>query len=566
MDKLGQILIKMDAISEEQLNKALAESKNTGEILGKILLRFGFVTEDQLLNALSKQLDIPYIPSLKNVNIPEDVIKTIPVKFVWHYKFMPLSLNNRVLKMAISNPLEVWPTEDIKLLLGYDTEVVLAPTNEIINSIRQYYGVGAETVQKILEKKEPAARKEEIVSKKVKDLEKTTEDASVIRLVDQIILAAVKSRATDIHFEAYRDKAKIRCRVDGILYDMALPQDINLLYPAMVSRIKIISGLDVVEKRLPQDGRASIKVHDKDIDLRISAIPSAHGENVVIRILPSKMVFTLEELGFLKEDLEKLKKAIHIPNGIIFLVGPTGSGKTTTLYACLLEIKSSDSKIVTIEDPIEYDLEDITQIQVAPKIGLTFANCLRSILRHDPDIMMVGEVRDFETAELAIRSSLTGHLIFSTLHTNDATGGVTRLLDMKIEPFLIVSSIKAFIAQRLVRVICDKCKYEESAGDFFTKQDIPIEKFYRGKGCEECRFTGYKGRTAIYELFTLDKEIQEMVLRRASNQEIKLKARKLGMRTLRESGWEKVKAGITTPEEVLRVSETEERIYKDSGE
>lgn len=558
MDKLGQILIKMGAITEEQLNSALEEGKKTGEILGKILQRFGYVTEDQLLQALSKQLDIPYMPSLKDLEIPKDVVRTIPVKFVWHYKFMPLSIKNRVLKMAISNPLEVWPTEDIRLLLGYDTEAVLSPSTEIIEAIRKHCGVGAETVQRILEKKEPVKRKEEVVSRKVEDLEKTAEEASVIRLVDQIIMAAVKSRATDIHFESYRERVKIRCRVDGILYDLALPQDINLLYPAIISRIKIISGLDVVEKRQPQDGRAKVRVQNTDTDLRISVIPTSYGENVVIRILPTRLVYTLEELGFLKDDLEKLKTVIHLPNGIVFLVGPTGSGKTTTLYACLQEIKSSDTKIITIEDPIEYELEEITQIQAAPKVGLGFANALRSILRHDPDIMMVGEVRDTETAELAIRSSLTGHLIFSTLHTNDATSGVTRLMDMGVEPFLIVSSVKAFVAQRLVRVICDKCKIEEKAGDFFTKQNIQISKYYRGKGCEDCRFTGYKGRTAIYELFLVDTEMQALILKRASSQEIRRKARKSGMRTLRETGWQKVKAGVTTPEEVLRVTEAEE--------
>lgn len=558
MDRLGQILINMGAITEEQLDKGMVESKKTGEILGKTLLKLGYIKEEQLIMALSKQLDIPYRPTLKDVDIPESVIKAVPVKLVWHYKFMPLSLDNNVLKMAISNPLEVWPTEDIKLLLGYTTEVVLVPQKEIIEAIRKYYGVGAETVQKILEK-EPVKKKEKKRAEaKLEDIEKTAGEASVIKLVDQIIMAAVKSHATDIHLETYRGAVKIRCRVDGILYDLALPKDIKFLYPAIVSRIKIISGLDVVEKRLPQDGRAKIKFHGNDIDLRISVIPVAQGENVVIRILPSKLIYKLEELGFMGGDLEKLKTFIHLPVGMIFLAGPTGSGKTTTLYACLSETKSPDTKIITIEDPIEYEMDDIMQIQITPKIGLTFANCLRSILRHDPDIMMVGEVRDAETAELAIRSALTGHLIFSTIHTNDATSGVTRLVDMGMEPFLLVSAVKAFIAQRLVRVVCDKCKVQYSAGDFFVKQKIPIKKYYRGKGCEDCRFTGYRGRTAIYELFSVDKEVQNLILNRASSQDIRRKARELGMRTLREIGWEKVTAGITTPEEVLRVTETEE--------
>ena len=559
MEKLGEILINMGVITKEQLFKALEGSRRTGEMIGKLLMKFGFITEDQLLQALSKQLDIPYYPNLKDLEIDENVIKTIPVKFVWHYKFMPLALTERVLQIAISNPLEVWPTEDIKLLLGYTTEIVLAPQTEIIEAIRKYYGVGAETVQRILEKKEPQKKKDEIVTEaKVEDVEKGPEEASVIKLVDQIISTAISSRATDIHFEGYRDKVRIRCRVDGILYDLALPEDIKLLYPAIISRIKIISGLDVVEKRLPQDGRAKVRFQDNDIDMRISVIPSSHGENIVIRILPGKLIFKLEQLGFRKDDLDKLKTQIHLPTGIILLVGPTGSGKTTTLYACLSEIKTPDTKIITIEDPIEYEIDDLMQIQVATKINFTFANALRSILRHDPDIMMVGEIRDKETADLAIRSALTGHLIFSTLHTNDATSGVTRLIDMGVEPFLLVSSVKAFIAQRLVRIVCDKCKTEHDAKELFTKQKIPVEKYYRGAGCEECRFTGYKGRTAIYELFVISDKIEDLILKKASNQEMRRKAREIGMITLRETGWEKVKAGVTTPEEVLRVTDIEE--------
>jgi len=557
--KLGEILISMGAVTEEHLNTAVEEGKKTGELIGKALLRMGYITEEQLLIAVSKQLDIPHYDSLRNIKVSEKVIKAIPIKFVWHYKFMPLSLNKKLLKIAISDPLNTWLAKDIKLLLGYDTEITLAPQNEITEAITRYYGVGAETVQKILEKKEPFDRKEEAIRvSKVEDLEKGAEEASVIKLVDQIIMAAVNAKATDIHFEIYRNKVKIRCRADGILYDLALPADINVLYPAIVSRIKIISGLDVVEKRLPQDGRTKIKFHDVTLDLRISVIPTPYGENIVIRLLPGKLIYDMGKLGFSPKDLERLKVLIHLPHGVIFLVGPTGSGKTTTLYACLSEIKSPDTKIVNIEDPIEYELEDVMQIQVSSKIGLNFANCLRSVLRHDPDIMMVGEVRDVETAELAIRSALTGHLVFSTLHTNDAPSGVARLIDMGIEPFLLVSSVKAFVAQRLIRVICDKCKTEHKASDSSIKQKMPFDKYYRGKGCEECRYTGYRGRTAIYELFIINEEIRDMIMNRASSQDLMRKAKKQGMRTLRETGWEKVKEGITTPEEVFRVTEMQD--------
>jgi len=329
------------------------------------------------------------------------------------------------------------------------------------------------------------------------------------------------------------------------------------LYPAIISRIKIISGLDVVEKRVPQDGRVKIKFHNKEIDLRVSVIPVPNGENIVIRILPTDMTYNIDDLGFAGKDLKKVKKAIRASVGIIFLAGPTGSGKTTTLYACLSEIKSADTKIITIEDPIEYEMEDIMQIQVNAKVGLAFSSCLRSVLRHDPDIIMVGEARDSETAELAIRSALTGHLIFSTIHTNDATSGVARLMDMGIEPFLLVSAVKVFIAQRLVRVICNKCKVEDEIPYTSHDKKTVIKKHYKGKGCDECRSTGYRGRTAIHETFLIGKEMQELIINGASSQEIRKKACELGMTTLRENGWEKVKAGITTVEEVLRVTEME---------
>jgi len=559
MKKLGQILVKMGALDENQVSMALVKCRETGEIFGKVVRDLGYVTEEQLLLALSKQFDVPYYPSLRDVDIPESVVKSIPVKFVWHYKFMPLEIKGNVLTLAISDPLEIWSTEDIKLLLGYGTNVVLAPSSEILEAIHKYYGVGAETVQRILEGKEPAKEKAGLTDSKVQDIEKTAGGPSVIKLVDQIFMSAIKSKATDIHLETYNEKVKIRCRVDGILYDLALPLEIKQLYPAMVSRIKIISGLDVVEKRVPQDGRVKIKFHGSEIDLRISVIPVTRGENIVIRILPSEMVYDINELGLLKDDLEKVKKIIHMPIGVIFLAGPTGSGKTTTLYTCLNEIKSLDTKIITIEDPMEYEMDDIMQIQILPKVGLTFASALRSILRHDPDIIMIGEVRDKETAELAVRSALTGHLIFSTLHTNDATSGVARLVDMGIEPFLLVSAVKSFIAQRLVRIVCNKCKEEHNMEGVSAAQNIPVTKHYKGKGCDVCRYTGYSGRTAIHEVFVLDNEIQEMVLKGVSSNELRQKARKKGMRTLRENGWVKVEQGITSIEEVLRVTDIDDR-------
>jgi type II secretory ATPase GspE/PulE/Tfp pilus assembly ATPase PilB-like protein len=469
---------------------------------------------------------------------------------------MPLKLKNKTLSIAISDPLAVWPMEDLRLHLGYDVDRILALESEILLALRRYYGVGADTVEEILTNTTSAERKDKPKIDDVDILEKSAEDASVVKLVNQILTEAVSTRTTDIHIEPYRDKVRVRYRIDGILYDMRLPEQVKYLHQAIVSRIKILSNLNVVERRLPQDGRAIIKVHDKQVDLRISIIPSNYGESVVIRILPMHLLFNLNDLGFTPSDLKNLTEAMFKPHGIIFLTGPTGSGKTTTLYACLNKLNKDAVKIITLEDPVEYELSGIMQIQVRPEIGFTFANALRSVLRHDPDIMMVGEVRDLETAELAIRTALTGHLIFSTLHTNDAASGATRLMDIGIEPYLVASSVNAFISQRLVRVICPDCKTEMKDKDLLP-DILKNIKVYHGKGCDSCKNIGYKGRTAIYELLVLDERMQELILRKAPATQIRNKAREAGFRTLLDSGIEKIKAGETTPEEVFRVAELE---------
>jgi len=574
MAKLGEILVNKGAISKEQLEYALKEQRKSKELLGKILLDLGFIDRSELLKALSFQLSIPYYPSLKQIPIREEVIKAVPAKFIWHYKFIPLEIKDNTLTIATANPLNVQLLDELSFHLKYKIKAVWTPETEIKEAIRRYYGIGADTVEGILEQKPEGEEREQRVEElgegigEIEDLGKSAQSASVIKLVDQLLKEAVVSRATDIHIEPSREKVRVRYRIDGILYDMPVPADIKFLHSAIISRIKIISNLNVVERRLPQDGRAKVKLEDKEIDLRISTLPTLYGEDAVIRILPTQLLFDLEQLGFLPEDLEKIKEFVKKPHGIIFLTGPTGSGKTTTLYACLSYINSPEKKIITIEDPIEYDLEGIAQIQVNPKVGLTFASALRSVLRHDPDVMMVGEVRDLETAELAIRTALTGHLVFSTLHTNDACSSPARLLDMGIEPYLLASSVNVFIAQRLVRVICPKCK-EEAKEPLQDRRIREMEvgeerrerslqgKIYRSKGCEACKFTGYQGRTAIYELLVVTDEIKEMILRKASASEIKEKARRLGMRTLREQGWQKVMQGITTPEEVIRVTQME---------
>ena len=561
MARLAEILIEKGWITRPQLESALQESQRSGELIGKTLLRLGLVTQEQVLEALAAQLSLPFYPSLKDVTVPEQVIKAIPARFVWHYKFMPLALTGKTLTVAVSDPLAVWVTEDLKLNLGYNIERVLATEKEILSAIRRSYGVGSETVEQILTRDVTATKEakeaQEAKVQEIEDVERSAEDASVITLVNQILSEAVTSRASDVHIEPFRERVRVRYRIDGILYEMRMPDEMRYLHSAIVSRIKIISRLNVVERRLPQDGRAIIKIQDQQVDLRISIIPGLYGENVVIRILPMQMLLDLGDLAFLPDDLPRLEALVQQPHGIIFLTGPTGSGKTTTLYACLSRLNKESVKIITIEDPIEYELPGIMQFQVKPEIGLTFAAALRSILRHDPDIVMVGEVRDLETAELAIRTALTGHLIFSTLHTNDAASGATRLLNIGIEPYLVASSVNAFISQRLVRLICPSCKTERKDKERLPHwfRDLPV---YYGKGCEACKSIGYQGRTAVHEIMLVTEPIQELIIRKASAAQIKQQAKSFAFRTLFEAALEKVKLGLTTPEEVLRITEPEE--------
>ena len=570
MAKIGEILIQKGLITSEKMDMAVKESRRKGEAVGKTLVRLNLVKEGPFLEALGEQLGLPFYPTLKTVDIPKEAVKAVPVKFVWHYKFMPVKKEKNVLTVAVSDPLAIWSMEDLKLQLGCDIERVLTTEEEILTSIRKHYGFGAETVEEILEKN--VAEKGTLTGtgtlpgrgtekEEVEDIEKSAEDVSVIKLVNQILSEAIRDRATDIHIEGYRNKVRVRYRIDGILYDMNVSALMKYLREAIVSRIKILSNLNVVEKRLPQDGRTIVKLEGKQVDLRISIIPSLYGENVVIRILPMNMLFGLEELGFSPEDKKLMQDIIAKPYGIVFLTGPTGSGKTTTLYAYLSQLDKGATKIITIEDPVEYEIDGIMQIHVKSEIGFTFAQALRSILRHDPDTLMVGEVRDLETAELAIRTALTGHLIFSTLHTNNAASGAPRLIDIGIEPFLVASSVNAFISQRLGRKICSECKEEDKTVGANGRSPLPpVFKgmtIYHGKGCDACHSVGYQGRTTIYEILPVGPEIQKLILAKASSMEIKKQAKELGFKTLRDVGVEKVKQGITTPEEVMRVTELE---------
>ncbi len=569
--RIGDILVEKGVITPEQLKLAVAEQQKTGEFLGQVLMKMKFVGERRILQTLAEQQGISFV-DLKDIKISDEAVKAVLPKFVWHYKVMPVNIANNILTVAVSDPFDMWPIDDLETHLGYKVEKILATPTDISEAIKKYYGVGADTIESILSKGEsgapsPSAPSEETnaagrAGEKVEDLEKLAGDASVIKLVNQILQQAINDRATDIHIEHFRGDAVLRYRVDGILYDTQISENIRYLYPAIVSRIKVMAGLDIVERRLPQDGRAKVRIGQKEYELRVSVIPTLYGENIVIRILPTTMLFSIADLGMAKKDETILMDLLGRPHGIIFVTGPTGSGKTTTLYACLSKLNTREVKIVTIEDPIEYELKGISQTQINPKIDLTFAAMLRSMLRHDPDIMMVGEVRDFETAEVTIQTALTGHLVFSTIHTNDAASAATRLIDIGIEPYLVASSVNAFIAQRLVRLICEKCKQEMKIKNEKIKiEGVTIGKdvtAYRGRGCKSCNHTGYSGRTSIYEILVVDEEIKKLIVQKASSDVIKKKAIELGMHTLLQDGWNKVLAGVTTVEEIMRVIQLEQ--------
>jgi general secretion pathway protein E len=564
---LYEALNKREWSAKEPLESFLKEAQDSSQTLAAVLVKHNLISEYEVLQIFSQELKLAYL-DLKGVSVDKSVINKIPPKIAYYYKFLPVKIIDHILTVAVSYPLDIKTQDEIRTQLGYDLEIVLAFSTDIVDGLRRYYSVAAETLEKIVSQvSREGSSIQGAVQEKLEDIEKLAEDASIIKLVNQIILEAYRKRATDIHIEPYRQGVSLRYRVDGILYESTVPNEIKNFINAIISRIKIMSNLNIVERRLPQDGRAVVKVAEQVLDLRISTIPTPFGESVVIRILPTQMLFNLEKLGLSRQNLVLFESFIRKPHGIIFVTGPTGSGKTTTLYACLSGINTRDRKIITIEDPIEYEMSGITQIQVQPEIGLDFARGLRSILRHDPNVIMVGEVRDLETAEIAIRVALTGHLIFSTLHTNDAASGITRLVDIGLEPYLVASSVEAFIAQRLIRLICPDCRYEDKAVPHELKRliarDLALKsvdevRIYRGKGCQSCNFTGFFGRTAIYEIIAIDEVIEELILKKTSSSQIKKTAIARGMRTLAQDGWQKVIQGLTTPEEVMRVTSVEE--------
>ncbi len=551
---LGELLVQRGLITSTQLDQALALQRGNPRYLGQALLQLGWLNEETLLRVLAEQAGIPYM-SLRGVEVDPTLLERVPAKFASQYGLLPVGFENGGLRVAVADPFDVRSLDELKLLLGCEIMPVWASALDIQEAIQRHYGVGASSVQRLLDVKPQQAAAPTRITE---DLSAQVNEASVVSFVNQLLCSAVRDRATDIHIEPFADMLRVRQRVDGVMYELPMPPDLIRLHQAIVSRIKVMAQLDIAERRLPQDGRIKVQLEAQDLDLRISVLPTSFGESVEIRLLSSHMLYSLERLGLGGDQLPQLIQLIQKPHGIIFVTGPTGSGKTTTLYSCLSQLNAPNVKILTIEDPIEYQLTGITQLQVHPKIGFSFAQGLRSMLRHDPDIMMVGEVRDPETAEITIRSALTGHLVFSTLHTNDAAGGVTRLLDMGIEPYLVASSVLCFIAQRLVRVVCPACQEtrppEPGLREEFGATELPATIRY-GRGCLACKGTGYQGRTAIHEILFLSESIQSLVLKQASSHEIAQAAQQMNkMRTLRQDGWRKILEGITTPQEVLRVT------------
>lgn len=559
--RIGDILINQGLITSQQLKETLKlQKEGSKKRIGEILVEIGAISREELYEILQYVYETEYV-DLSNYVIDPEVISLIPEKIALRFKLIPLSKNDYELIIAMANPLDVYAIDFVRDYTKIKRiKSLLATEEDVLNAITSYYELGE--YDDIIEKLgTEIIFKEEEEEEDLKKLEAISKEAPIIQLVSMLIVQGVKDRASDIHIEPNEKGLLIRFRVDGILHDIrTLP---NTIKSAIISRIKILAKMDIAERRLPQDGRFQVKFGTREVDLRVSTIPTVLGEKVVLRLLDkSKGLIKLEQLGFIPEQLDEFKSIISKSYGIILLTGPTGSGKTTTLYAALNQVNSKDKNIITVEDPVEYKLARINQIQIKPKINLTFANTLRSILRQDPDIIMVGEIRDTETAQIAVQAALTGHLVFSTLHTNDAASALTRLIDMDIETFLISSSVIGVIAQRLVRVICEKCK-EKYTPEKNVLSGLNIKdksnddgkvKLYRGTGCSFCKNTGYYGRTSIYELIVLDEAIRSLVISKASSNVIKAAAIKKGMKTLKDSGMEKVMQGITTIEEVIRVA------------
>jgi type IV pilus assembly protein PilB len=569
---MGDILIKEDVINLDQLKTAIQEQKQTGKRLGETLLNLGYIDENQLVAYLSKQYGVPAI-NLDQFEISLDVLKNVSRETAIKHKLIPINKSGSTLVVAMSDPSNIFAVDDLKFATGNNIEVVVTSERSIRNAIERFYGS-----QKEWEDARKARESTVAVDKlmgdlddflielsgeeniDINDLEKASEEAPVIKLVNHLLMDSIRKGASDIHIEPFEKELRVRYRIDGVLYDIMHPP--YKLKNAVSSRIKVMSNLDIAERRLPQDGRIRVKLgQTKTMEYRVSVIPILFGEKVVMRILDKESLqLDLTKLGFYEDQLEVFRRSIYRPYGMVLITGPTGSGKTTTLYSGLMDLNRSDVNISTAEDPVEYSLPGVNQVQVHEEIGLTFAACLRSFLRQDPDIILVGEIRDYETAEIAIKSALTGHLVLSTLHTNDAPSTITRLLNMGVEPFLVTASLNAIVAQRLVRVVCPECKQETEVAPQVlidlgvSPKEVADYVVYKGRGedCKLCSGTGYKGRLAVFEVMELNEELKEFILSGASSMEIKRESIRQGMKTLRQSALQKLKQAVTSIEEVVR--------------
>jgi type IV pilus assembly protein PilB len=566
---LGRILIKMGVLTRERVHECLKIQKQRhGTIrIGQIFLELGLVDEKQLQIALAAQRGMEYV-NLDNIDIPPDVVEKVPAQMAKTYHIVPINYNKErnELTIVLDNPDNFRATDDLSTLMGFKVNARVTNAKAVENALNKHYETQEENINELISEiqgdtflAEFDGRNQSIDLDELKEL---SESNPVKKLLNLVLLQAIRDKASDIHFEPFESEYKMRYRIDGVLYEMVPPP--KYIAAALSSRIKVMADLDIAERRLPQDGRISLTVQGKPVDLRVSVLPTMFGESVVLRVLDrSQVSFDLEKLGLRKEGRDLVRRLIHKPNGIIIVTGPTGCGKTTTLYSAMNELNNVETKLITTEDPVEYDIDGLIQVQMKPDIGLTFARCLRHILRQDPDIILVGEIRDLETAEIAAQASLTGHVVFTTLHTNDAPSSIARLLDLGVEPFLVTATLEGIIAQRLVRKICEKCKtpFEPTEGQLselgLTPDDIKGKQFYYGRGCGKCNNTGYRGRTGIFEIMTFNDEIRELIMNQASTNVLRAAGQKAGMRLLRDNGLAAIYDGTTTIDEVVKETTTE---------
>jgi len=566
---LGRILIKMGKVTRAQVSEALEYQKKKRGPLGQLLIELGYVKEADVNRALAAQVGMESI-TLANIDIDKSVIDLIPSQMAHTYRIIPTEYDREThtLGVALCSPDNFQATDDLKTLMGFNVVARITTPEDMNEALNRFYPEEqAETINELINEigsdEDLAKYQNRGESIDLEELRQMAESNPVRKLVNLVLLQAIKDKASDIHFEPFEDEFKMRYRIDGVLFEMVPPP--KYVAMAIASRIKVMANLDIAERRLPQDGRIELLIENRPVDLRVSVLPTMFGESVVLRVLDRSHVnLDLDQLGFREEELATFRQLINKPHGIIIVTGPTGSGKTTTLYSALRELNKPDVKILTAEDPVEYDMDGMIQVQIKPDIGLTFARCLRHFLRQDPDIILVGEVRDLETAQIAVQASLTGHLVFSTLHTNDAPSSIARLLDLGLEPFLVTGTLEAVLAQRLVRRICTNCKKEYQPTEAqlmelgLLPEDVKGRVLYYGQGCDYCNNTGYKGRLAIFELMVLDDELRELIMQNASTAVLRAAARKRGMRTLREAGLLAIYDGVTTIEEVVRETLAEE--------